>query len=167
MKPNWLFLSLIGLTLLLLFGCNERPSTTIQVTRVVTREVAVTRIIPGGGEVQMCTLLGCQDELTVELDVDLPETFSIDIVYEAGGESVQVTRWCENGRWITDDQPCVEFQLEAAPDEVAVTAHWGENKISQVYNPDYDPFRPNGPACEPVCWMGTITFSFRNKRRDP
>lgn len=160
MKSKRIFTVFIGLVLVLLVGCRERPFTTIQVTRLVTREVVVTRIVPGGGEVQSCTLLGCQDRLTIGLTGARPETFSIDIGYNLSGERVQVTRRCENGRWATNDQPCTEIQLEAAPEAVTITARWGESRITQDYKPDYEPFRPNGPDCEPVCQLSTITFTF-------
>ncbi|MEJ2748436.1 MAG: hypothetical protein P8183_11100 [Anaerolineae bacterium] len=160
MKRNVLLKGLMGLVILLLVGCGERPPTVIQVTRLVTRVVVVTRIVPNGRDAKSCTLLGCQDRLTIGLTGDRPETFSIDIVYEAGGESMQVSRLCENGRWAANDQPCTEIQLEAAPDVVTVNAHWSGNSTSQVYEPDYEPFRPNGPDCEPVCQVSTITFAF-------
>ena len=160
MKRNGSFKSLIGLMLLLVVGCRERPPTTIQVTRIITREVVITRIVPGVGETQSCTLLGCQDRLTVGLTGDWPDSFSIDIVYAMSGESMQVARRCVNGRWAANDQPCNEIQLETGPNIVTITARWEDNSISQVYEPVYEQFQPNGPACEPVCLAGTITFDF-------
>lgn len=145
---------------LFLVGCAERPSTGLQVTRLVTREVVVTRIVPGGEAVQSCTLLGCQDSLTIGLTGARPKSFAIDIGYDMDGEYVQVTRRCENGRWAANDQPCTEIQLETAPNVVTITAHWSGNSTSQVYEPEYEPFRPNGPNCEPVCQVSTITFAF-------
>lgn len=147
MKSKRIFTVFVGLVLVLLVGCGEKVTSEVVVTRVVT-------------EVPSCTLLGCQDSLTIGLTDAWPESFSIDVVYEVGGENMQVTQRCENGRWTANDQPCTEIQLEAAPAAVVITAQWGENSITQEYTPDYEPFRPNGPGCEPVCQMSTITFAF-------
>ncbi len=156
MKTNRLFISLIGLIILFLVGCGERPSSTIQ----ATREIVVTPVVTEVVTRPSCTLLGCNDGLTIGLTGTWPDSFSIDVVYDAGGESMQVTKRCDNGRWAVNNQPCDEIQLETAPAVVTVTAHWGGNSTSQVYEPAYEPFRPNGPNCAPVCQVSMITFAF-------
>jgi hypothetical protein len=156
MKSKWILTVYVGLVLVLLVGCGERPFTTI----LVTREVVVTRIVPEGAPVPSCTLLGCEDTVTIGLTGARPETFSIEVAYDSGRVIVHEMYRCENGRWAANNRPCTEIQLEAAPQAVTTTARWGESRITQEYIPDYEPFRPNGPDCEPVCQVSTVTFAF-------
>jgi hypothetical protein len=44
------------------------------------------------------------------------------------------------------------------PDEVEIVVNLGNATISQVFNPEYTLWYPNGPECEPELRLGTVTI---------
>lgn len=137
---------------------------------MVTRVIPVTRIVVvtvEAIEVDVCHLIGCADQLTINLVGNVPEDFIIEAT--AVGFEPQ-TAHCHQGDTITPDgskahiyDPICEKNSVAffrfAPDETQITLRWGlDFTKTKTIQPQYDLFRPNGPDCEPECRNGTAEF---------
>jgi hypothetical protein len=50
--------------------------------------------------------------------------------------------------------------ISFTPEQVTVTFQWGNQEVTQQYQPTYTLSYPNGPACVPQCQSATIEFEF-------
>ncbi|MBN1315006.1 MAG: hypothetical protein JXA42_06045 [Anaerolineales bacterium] len=108
-----------------------------------------------------CTLLDCYDTLSINLAGTIPSDYTLTAT-APDGSSVQVH--CIDGiaqrgneKRSKNDPDCFPWGvilLDFAPDEITVTLKWDDNEVSQLFEPEYELHRPNGPNCEPECRTG-------------
>lgn len=101
---------------------------------------------------RVCTLIGCENGLTVEVNQSLQQSFTVNV--RAGTQTIHTFR-CDPG------QPCRAFISNQTPDEVTVSidAGGGQQPVSRTYRPEYRLNRPNGPDCDPECKQATVTLT--------
>lgn len=129
---------------------------------MVTREVVVTRLVTAVPQeiVEMCTLMGCGNSLTVILAGDVPATFDLTV---AGQEAS-----CVAGQWASGhiglrsvcDQLVLPWSAAEMPAAVTIVAAWGVREVTATAVPAFATLQPNGPNCEPTCQQGEATFTF-------
>lgn len=100
-----------------------------------------------GAEITMCTQIGCNDGLNVELDGFDDE---LELELTADGETRTVT--------CLPPGPCRHFIPEFTPAEVTATAFLGDREEERTFEPEYREERPNGPDCPPVCRQASIRW---------
>jgi len=116
---------------------------------------------------QMCTLVGCVGGLNVEL-AGLPAftPYQIELAFPSG-ETQTVT--CDPGA-ADESEPFVKscsaggafFSLEQdvkPPQEITITVSINGDQITQVFQPKYEAFQPNGSNCPPVCYNATVELN--------
>jgi hypothetical protein len=113
-----------------------------------------------------CTLVGCSGGLTIEI-ADLPASanYQISISFPSG-ETRTLTCGSE-AETNTFDQSCSQtgayFRLATdvnPPKEITVTVEVNGKSVTQVFNPKYEKFQPNGTGCSPICYNATLKMNF-------
>lgn len=101
---------------------------------------------------QICTLIGCENGLAVEVNHSLQQSFTVNV--RVANQTVHTFR-CDPG------QQCRAFVANQTPDEVTVSvdAGGGQPPASRTYRPEYRMNRPNGPDCPPECKQATVTLT--------
>ncbi len=96
-----------------------------------------------------CTLIGCEDGLSVDVQGDLPASYTVSL--EAAGMAM-VEYQC------TAAAPCSvpHFVPDFTPETVVVRVQGGGVDYSETVTPEYTISRPNGPDCPPECQQATI-----------
>jgi hypothetical protein len=102
------------------------------------------------GLYQSCTLIGCANGLTVQLQGSVPTEFTI----RATAGSVVREQQCNEAR-------CREsvFFEEFRPDTVTIEIIAATGSNSRQFTPSYKGVYPNGPDCGETCRQATVTFS--------
>lgn len=96
----------------------------------------------------MCTQIGCNDGLNVELDGFDQE---VELELTAGEETRTVT--------CLPPGPCRHFIPDFTPAEVTATALLDDGtEEERSFTPEYREERPNGPDCPPVCRQASIRW---------
>jgi hypothetical protein len=119
-------------------------------------------LIPG----TFCTLVGCVGGLNVEV-IGLPDAtpFETSITYPSGETQIL---FCpgETDESIPFEKVCSEKGVFFAlppdvnpPPKITVTITTSAGKWTEVFQPDYQKFQPNGPGCEPTCYNATIVMN--------
>jgi len=99
-----------------------------------------------------CTLIGCGNTLLVQLvGVEPEEEFAMTLHLE--GED-PVAMQCDMSGQCTPLAPEPDFR----PDEVTLTLELADTTITRTFEPDYDPYYPNGKDCGPECWAAELRF---------
>lgn len=100
----------------------------------------------------VCTLIGCEDGLRVEIEggLALPYTVSASVPGASHPWVVECTvaAPCDGSVWFP----------EFTPDFVRITVETESETRTRDVQVDYESFRPNGPECPPECLQGTVTF---------
>ena len=148
--------------LLVLAALNFVACGDTQPENVVTREVMVTRLVTAvpGEIVEICTLMGCSNSLTVTLTGNVPATFDLTV---AGQEAS-----CMAGDWVSGHagpgtachRLVLPWPTEDMPTSLTIVAAWGEQEISATAVPAFATLQPNGPNCDPICLQGEAIFIF-------
>lgn len=117
---------------------------------------------------KFCTEIGCISVLTVNLNGNVPNEYTVQVLANTG-EALVV--FCRNGQYVDQGTPqptdvlpeCGPTSVTLtgfAPDEVTVTVIWGANgAISGVFRPAYTVTEPNGPGCPPMCRTGAVSIT--------
>lgn len=102
-----------------------------------------------GGQV-VCTHVGCDDGVTVQLSEERPDSLSLTIFVDEHSEAFDSV--------ICKDQvnSCRIRAGGITPNKVTVEIKWGNEEFRQTFSPEYESFQPNGPNCPPDCRMATI-----------
>lgn len=102
----------------------------------------------GGG--QVCTQIGCDDGVTVQLLEERPDSLSLTIYMDDNSEAFDFV--------ICTDQvsSCFIRAGGITPEKVTVEIKWGNEEFRQTFSPEYESFQPNGPNCPPDCEIATI-----------
>ena len=100
---------------------------------------------------QVCTLIGCDDGLGVQVTHTLQHSFRVNV--RAGTQTIH-TFLCDPG------QPCQAFIRDQTPEDVTVVVNTSDaTSVSKSFRPDYRVSRPNGPNCPPACRQATVTVT--------
>ena len=148
MRPaNAAFIAAI--VILLLSGCSASPVPT------ESPEVIVT-----------CTTEGCGITLSVALTGGVPDDYILEAytpegemmsAHCVGAEGIYPEGHFERPSYPMCTDVGVDF-LRFSPDRLTITVKWSDRQASQAFEPAYQSEWPNGPACEPECRIGQISF---------
>ena len=100
-----------------------------------------------GGPV-MCTLIGCEAGLSVDVRGDRGGDVTVKVV-AADGQTR--TFECE-----AEAATCSSFFADYMPENVSVTVTKSQGNTVRSFNVSYANVRPNGEDCPPVCRQGHI-----------
>jgi len=115
-----------------------------------------------------CTLRGCVDSLSINVDGNIPDEYS---VYVVGSDGEKIGFQCHKGKDYPEPNslfmpvcdPSWGFWLRNfSPDVVTITIKWKDNTFTKTFEPKYVLEYPNGPDCPPGCKVGSIRFSIPN-----
>jgi hypothetical protein len=101
----------------------------------------------GGGPV--CTLIGCSDGINLVLTGEVPESYFITIGVPDG----------ESQRFeITDNniKSGHHFFGDITAEKVYVTIEAADTTFTEVFEPEYKKFKPNGSKCPPTCMQANL-----------
>jgi len=98
----------------------------------------------------VCTHVGCDDGVTVQLSEERPDSLSLTIHVDDNTEAFDSV--------ICTDQvnSCFIRAGGITPEKVTVEIKWGNEEFRQTFSPEYESFQPNGPNCPPDCEIATI-----------
>ncbi len=99
---------------------------------------------------RVCTLIGCENGLAVEVNHSLPQSFTVNV--RAGTQTIHTFR-CDPG------QPCRAFVSNQTPEDVTVVVEAAQGPVSRSFRPEYRMNRPNGADCPPECKQATVTVN--------
>lgn len=120
--------------------------------RILCRAVLVLALIFTAGCDSIfgraCTAMGCGDTLSVLIEGAFDAGHTATLRY---GDSSSVEGVCEAGA-------CRLWLKEATPAEVTFEIRDADGAVvfRQELAPDYQPYRPNGPSCDPECLRAEI-----------
>jgi len=98
----------------------------------------------------MCTLIACSDGITVELQGNVPQTYTVT----ARGDGETRSREC------SPSQPCNPLMFENfTPERVVIEVTSAAGSVRREVTPEYRRVRPNGPNCPPECRQARIVVS--------
>lgn len=105
-------------------------------------------------EPRVCTQIGCNSGLIVELP-DVPSPYTVSVRVPGQDRPARVA---ECG----PDRPCTgsEFFADYTPDVVEIQVTAAGDSRTEVFRPEYESVRPNGPGCPPVCRQATVVFNW-------
>jgi len=99
---------------------------------------------------QICTLIGCEDGVTVQISENRPDSLSLTIYLNDDSEA-HTSTICTN-----PDSSCAIRTGGKTPETVTVEVEWGNELYRQTFTPEYEGFQPNGPNCPPTCRTALI-----------
>lgn len=125
-----------------------RPSATRSVWRPVLVLALVLTAACDSIFGRACTEAGCGDPLSVLIEGAFDAGHTSTLQY---GDSSSVDGVCEAGA-------CRLWLKEATPAEVTFEIRDADGAVvfRQELAPDYQPYRPNGPSCDPECLRAEI-----------
>lgn len=97
----------------------------------------------------VCTLIGCDDGLSVTITNPPPAPFRVEASVAGGGARYGQT---------CNATPCSVFFIDFTPASVRIDVVAGTDTVTRHFDPAYVLSRPNGAGCEPECRMATVTF---------
>jgi hypothetical protein len=101
-----------------------------------------------GGRV--CTEIGCDDGVLVQLSEERPDSLSLTIYVDDNTEAFDSVICTDQVR------SCGIRAGGITPEKVTVEIKWDNEEFRQTFSPDYEIFQPNGPNCPPDCEIATI-----------
>ena len=114
---------------------------------------------PTQEEVIECTLIGCEDSLSINLVGNVPNEYLVDLEFndmilslecESIGSSEASSK---STRADCRDWGVVFWGV--SPEEAIVRIYSGELLIEENIRPTYEVFQPNGFDCPPICRVGS------------
>lgn len=104
--------------------------------------------------VRVCTSIGCDDGLIVQLEGELPANYTVSL--DVPGNAAPWVVEC------TTESPCGEMLdfPDFTPDVVRVTVESGAETKDEEFVVAYETLHPNGPDCPPECRRGTVVFQW-------
>lgn len=105
----------------------------------------------------MCTQIGCDDGVTVQLSEERPDSLSLTIYIDDNSGAFDSV--------ICTDQvsSCIIRAGGVTPEKVTVEIKWANEEFRQTFSPEYERFQPNGPDCPPVCEVAAIEIDLSGK----
>ena len=128
--------------------------------RSVSRLVLCAAVVAVGGACsdffglssRSCTLIGCVNGLRITFDAT-PDSGTVVQAEVPGAAPWRVV--CDV------DQPCFGgvFFPEFSPDWLLVRITSPEGEVVHEVRPEYVVSRPNGPGCDPLCFIATVELA--------
>ena len=115
-----------------------------------------------------CTLIGCESQLTFELDADLArdETYEVEVCIDAECASATIevpdSGFAMTGPFSIDaDRDTVTVRLlgddYSGTRAVTLSLSGSDGLLVDVdAQTEFERAQPNGPGCEPICWQATV-----------
>jgi len=98
----------------------------------------------------VCTLIACSDGITVEVQGNVPDSYTVTA--RAGTETR--SRECSRA------QPCDATMFENfTPENVIIEVTSAAGTVRREVRPEYRKVRPNGPDCPPECRQARIVVT--------
>jgi hypothetical protein len=154
----------------------------ILLTSLLATTVLAAACGSGDGEGDgVCTLIGCEDGLTIEFELTEPGAYTFDLV--ADGEPITCTGAlplppCSSAGGATCSESGVSIGESgcalgssshsllnlsfsgSTPAKVELTIKRdGAEVAQQSFTPEYKTFTPNGPGCEPTCTNAEVSLA--------
>lgn len=124
------------------------PVTFIFICGFILSACSDSRIFGG----QTCTLLGCEDGVTISVSEQRPDSLSLTVFINDETDPFG-SRDC--------DDPNLDcwFRIGGeTPGEVRVLTEWDDGEFTERFEPEYEPYQPNGPSCPPTCDIAFISI---------
>ena len=126
----------------------------VRSVRGVAAVVVGTIIFAGcndfGGQRRICTLIGCNNSLTVEVTGATLRPITVEI--HQPGSTQRYSQEC------TSPSPCL-FVFEMTPPQVIVQVTTSAGSRTEQFGPTYVTRRPNGEGCDPECRSATVSIA--------
>lgn len=100
-----------------------------------------------------CTLIGCNDGLSVTFKGTAPDNFSLKL--KAEGQT-ELNLSCPGGSSQFTCLPGRVLVNNYTPAQVEVTYTAGDKTVTRSFTPSYTTASPNGPDCGPSCKQATV-----------
>lgn len=98
----------------------------------------------------VCTLIACSDGITVEVQGNVPATYTVTA--RAGTET--------RSHQCSSTQPCQPIMFENfTPENVIIEVTSAAGTVRREVKPEYRQVRPNGPKCPPECRQARIVVT--------
>jgi hypothetical protein len=98
---------------------------------------------------QICTRIGCESGLRVELSGAPAGPFRVEA--QAAGEAAPRVFECRTG------ERCESaFFADFTPEEATIRVVADGRTTARNVRPRYERVQPNGPDCPPICWQGRV-----------
>jgi len=107
----------------------------------------------GIGNGQACTLIGCDDGITIQLSDERPDSLSLTVYTDDTSEAID-SILCTH-----QDTSCFIRLGGLTPETVAVEIEWNSGAFRETFTPKYESFQPNGAGCPPVCSIATVDIN--------
>ena len=129
--------------------------------------ILATDMDPSTPEPKECTLIGCDDTLTVQIYGYIPKTYMVvlidpdgdEVEFQCGQEELTLQPnyyydpKCESwGFWLSNYSPNI----------VEITMEWDGEIFSKTVRPSHNYSYPNGPDCPPECRSGRASIYIPN-----
>jgi hypothetical protein len=109
--------------------------------------VTVLACSSSGQQQQVCTLIGCNPGLAIEVTGTISGRTTVEVT--ASGQTPRSFE-CNPG------QICRGFLENFMPSQATVTVRLPDRTVQRNVTPQYRDVRPNGPNCDPVCRQATV-----------
>jgi hypothetical protein len=101
----------------------------------------------------VCTLVDCDSGLIVHV-LGIENVTGIEAESRGGA----VYKWECSPTTGCGNDPQALFS-DFRPSIVRIRVIAGSDTTTREFEPVYEAWRPNGPDCDPVCWLGTVTVT--------
>lgn len=105
---------------------------------------------------QVCTLIGCESGLEVQLVDQPPGTYRIEA--SAPGQPAPRVVEC------TTATPCGPsvFLRDFTPESATIRVIVGADTTARTVQPSYETVQPNGPGCPPTCRQARVQIDLES-----
>jgi hypothetical protein len=97
--------------------------------------------------------IGCEDSFMLSLTGELPAEFSLTVV---GTDGLRFESGISCS--LVDCSKELSWHILGNPEEITVTVEWADTSVSQVFEPTYMPYNPNGEDLVPICMISAVTM---------
>ena len=127
--------------------------------RVIARALFAAALLAGCQSVtgQVCTLIGCESGLSVELTGSLGVPFRVEVTTE--GSPLRMVRECPTA---ADCQRI--FFADYTPSSPVIRVITGSDTTTVRRTVEYARHEPNGPGCGPICRVGVVPVDLAGTR---
>ncbi len=131
---------------------------SLQITACSTTEIKTLTTTP-----KECTLIGCEDSLSITINGNIPDKYMIRLVDSKGAKTEII---CSAGQIYSQSSTSYESSCEEwgialfnySPDVLDLTISWDEESFSKRVQPNYEDYYPNGQDCPVGCRTGSVSI---------
>ena len=102
---------------------------------------------------QVCTLVGCEDGVSILIGEERPDTLSVTVFVDDESEPYGAIECTD------PDHPCFFRVGEETPEKITVDIKWEGGEFLESFEPAYEAYQPNGPDCPPTCATASIEIN--------